>query len=107
MGKLSRNDPSAAAALAWAVANEPVHDVPPENYGHGHSLEAAPMRPPMSAVTGFQLSCIGLGASLLLLHFGKTVGAMAPLYPAGLVMLPGMLALVLATGFVAWRHKRG
>ena len=105
MGKLSRNNPATAAALAYAVANEPVHDVPPADYGYGHAMEAAPLRAPMSAVTGFQLSCIGLGAALLLLHFGRGGGALAPLYPASLVMLPGMLALALATGFMAWRRR--
>lgn len=92
-----------AAALAYAVANEPVHDEPPP--GYGHALEVTPLRAPMRPSTGFQFSCIGLGLALILFHFGKTGGAMAPLYPASLVMLPGMLILAAATGYLAWRRR--
>ncbi|AXQ30151.1 hypothetical protein D0B54_16375 [Solimonas sp. K1W22B-7] len=94
-----------AAALAYAVANEPTHDEPPA--GYSHDIEAVPLRAPMQVDTGFQLSCIGLGMALILFHFGKMGGALAPLHPASLVMLPGMLALVATTGLIAWRQRRG
>jgi len=92
-----------AAELAYAVANEPVHDEPPP--GYGHALEAAPLRAPMLPATGFQLSCVGLGLALILFHFGKTGGTLAPLQPASLVMMPGMLLLAGVTGYLAWRRR--
>lgn len=92
-----------AAALAYAVANEPMHDEPPPGYGHAE--EVAPLRAPMLPATGFQLSCIGLGLALILFHLGKMGGALAPLYPASLVMLPGMLMMTAATGYLAWLRR--
>jgi hypothetical protein len=102
MNALSRSSLK-AAELAYAVANEPVHDEPPAAYGH--AMEVAPLPAPMRPSTGFQLSCVGLGLALILFHLGKTGGAMAPLHPASLVMLPGMLLLAGVTGYLAWRRR--
>lgn len=93
-----------AVLLSQALLTQPAHDERPGAYRH--AVEAVSLRAPLSAGTRFQLSCIGLGAALIFFHLGKMGGAMAPLHPASLVMLPGMAIFAAVSGYLAWRSRR-